>query len=73
MKKTVKRIVAVFAIMALMLAATACSGDKKNESADNETTIVYWSALDGNTAQSTTNLGETEFAKSFLKSGDNYG
>lgn len=66
MNKTVKRIVAVFAIMALMLAATACSGGKKNETADKNT-ITYWSALDGNTAQTASNLGETEFAKELMK------
>ncbi len=66
MNKNIKRIVCVIAAAAMSAQLTSCGSDTAQTGTDSGK-LTYWSVLDGNTAQTVSNLGDTEFAKELTK------
>ena len=66
MNKNIKRIVCVLAAAAMSAQLTSCGSNTAKTGADSGK-ITYWMPLDPNTAQTVSNLGDTEFAKELMK------
>ena len=63
-----KKIISLIVATGLMLSLSSCGGNEIVGSSGSE--ITYWVALDGNTSKTTTNLGETVFAKKLMEATD---
>lgn len=67
MKTKMKKLIASAVVLTLIATICGCGGKKVSKENQDPNTITYWALLDGNTSQTSSTLGDTEFAKKLME------